>query len=51
MSETSKYRHLTEPYCRDGAGRPLTVLDVASQGDPVVTWAWQLDLPEAEFHH
>jgi SAM-dependent methyltransferase len=51
MSETAKYRTLTEGYCRDGAGRPLTVLDVASQGDPVVTWAWQLDLPEAEFHH
>jgi SAM-dependent methyltransferase len=51
MSETARYRHLTEPYCKDGAGRPLTVLDVASQGDPVVTWAWQLDLPEAEFAH
>ncbi len=51
MSETSKYRSLTSLHCRDLNGVPLTVLDVASQGDPVVPWAWQLDLPEAEFHH
>lgn len=44
-SETAKYRHLTEKYCA-GAG-----LDVASQGDPVVPWAWQLDLPPTEFAH
>lgn len=43
MSETSKYRHMTGPYCQ-GCG-----IDIASQGDPVVPWAWQLDLPEKEF--
>ncbi len=45
LSETAKYRHLTEKYCV-GCG-----LDVASQGDPVVPWAWQLDLPKAAFDH
>lgn len=45
MSETSKYRSLTLPYCQ-GCG-----IDIASQGDPVVRWAWQLDLPKAEFDH
>lgn len=49
MSETAKYRHLTVKYCYGERGTPLTVLDVASQGDPVVPWAWQLDLPRAEF--
>lgn len=44
-SETAKYRTLTVPYCK-GAG-----LDIASQGSPVVPWAWQLDLPPAEFEH
>lgn len=44
-SETEKYRHLTVPYLK-GCG-----LDVASQGNGVVPWAWQLDLPEAEFAH
>lgn len=43
MSETSKYRHLTLPYCQ-GCG-----IDIASQGDPVVNTAFQLDLPKAEF--
>jgi len=42
-SETSKYRHLTTPYCK-GA-----VLDIGSQGSPVVPWAWSLDLPPDEF--
>ena len=44
-SETAKYRNLTTPYCR-GAG-----LDIASQGSPVVPWAWQLDLPHEEFSY
>ena len=44
-SETARYRHLTEDYCV-GAG-----LDIASAGDPVVPWAWQLELPKAEFAH
>lgn len=43
MSETAKYRHLTEPYCQ-GAG-----VDIASQGDAVVPWAMSFDLPEPEF--
>lgn len=43
MSETSKYRHLTSPYCK-GAG-----VDIASQGDAVVPWAISFDLPEKEF--
>lgn len=43
QSETAKYRHLTVPYL---AG---TVLDIASQGDPVVPWAFSLDLPIAEY--
>lgn len=44
-SETEKYRHLCAPYCI-GCG-----VDVASQGVPVVPWAMQFDLPEAEFLH
>lgn len=43
MSETAKYRHLTAPYCL-GNG-----VDVGSQGDPVVPWAIQVDLPAEEF--
>lgn len=46
QSETAKYRHLTSHYCNNGCG-----IDIASQGDPVVPWAWQLDLPTAEFKH
>lgn len=44
-SETSKYRHLTVKYC-EGCG-----VDIASQGDPVVPWAWQLDLPKERFDY
>lgn len=51
MSETAKYRIQTTKYCYDATGTPVTVLDVASQGDPVVPWAWQLDLPPSEFRH
>lgn len=43
MSETARYRHLVEKYCT-GCG-----LDVGSGGDPVVPWAWQLDLKIQEF--
>jgi SAM-dependent methyltransferase len=43
MSETSKYRHLTTPYC-NGNG-----VDIASQNDPVVPWAVSLDLPHDEY--
>lgn len=42
-SETAKYRKFTVQYC-EGCG-----IDIASQGDPVVPWAWQLDLPPEEF--
>lgn len=42
-SETAKYRHLTTEHCV-GCG-----VDIASQGDPVVPWAMQLDLPPEEF--
>jgi SAM-dependent methyltransferase len=37
-SETSKYRHITEPYCT-GVG-----VDIGSSGDPVVPHAIQIDL-------
>ncbi len=42
-TESAKYRQLTEKFCT-GCG-----IDLASKGDPVVPWAWSLDLPEAEF--
>ena len=51
MSETEKYLSLTQRYCYRDDGKPGTVLDVASQGSPVVPWAWQLDLPPQEFAH
>lgn len=43
MSETSKYRSLTVEHCT-GNG-----VDLGSQGDPVVPWAIQVDLPDEEF--
>jgi SAM-dependent methyltransferase len=43
QSETEKYRMLTTKYC-GGCG-----IDIASQGDPVVPWAWSFDLPQDEF--
>jgi SAM-dependent methyltransferase len=43
VSETAKYRMLTTKYC-GGCG-----IDIASQGDPVVPWAWSFDLPERSF--
>lgn len=45
QSESAKQRQHTTKYCV-GAG-----LDIGSQGDPVVPWAWQLDLPPEEFRH
>jgi len=42
-SETAKYRHLTAIHCM-GCG-----IDIASQGNPVVPWAWQIDLPVEEY--
>jgi SAM-dependent methyltransferase len=44
MTETAKYRTLTTKYC-EGCG-----VDVASQGDPVVPWAMNFDLPDDEFN-
>lgn len=44
MSETSKYRHLTVPHCHREDGQPGCGVDIASGGDPVVPWAWQLEL-------
>lgn len=52
MSEMTKYRHLILKYCQAESENfhiPITVLDIASQGDPVCPWAWSLDLPEKEF--
>ncbi len=43
-SETAKYRHLTAEYCFQN-DMPAVGVDIASQGDPVVPWAIQLDLP------
>lgn len=45
MSETSKHRELTVPYC-EGNG-----IDIGSGGDPVVPWAISFDLPRKEFLH
>lgn len=43
MSETSKYRHLTNKYCV-GNG-----VDIGSGGDPVVPWAIQVDLSDESY--
>lgn len=48
-SETSKYRHLTRQYCLEPDGQPGCGVDIASQGDPVVPWAWQLELPPEKY--
>jgi predicted SAM-dependent methyltransferase len=45
MSETSKYRHLTTPYCK-GNG-----IDIASGGDAVVPWAMSVELEEDEYNY
>lgn len=44
-SETARYRSLTVPLCV-GNG-----CDVGSGGDPVVPWAIQIELSEAEYAH
>ncbi len=49
MSETSRYRHLTRPYCLLPNGEPGCGVDLASGGDPVVSWAWQLELPHDQY--
>jgi SAM-dependent methyltransferase len=49
LSETSKYRHLTEKYCYREDGKPGCGIDIASQGDPVVPWALSFDLSHYEF--
>lgn len=43
MSETARYRSLTEKWCI-GNG-----VDIGSQGDPVVPWAIQVELPDEQF--
>lgn len=48
-SESSKYKALTRQYCRLTNGQPGCGVDIASQGDPVVPWAIQFDLPPQEF--
>jgi len=49
MSETARYRHLTRKYCLRSDGEPGCGVDLASGGDPVVPWAWQLELPHDEY--
>lgn len=43
-SETAKYRHLVQRWCREPGG-----VDIGSQGAAVFPWAISFDLPEAEF--
>lgn len=45
MSETGKYTHLTQPFLKGN------VVDIGSQGWPVVPWAIQVELPEKEYAH
>lgn len=49
MSETSRYRSLTRKYCLRQDGEPGCGVDLASGGDPVVPWAWQLELPHDRY--
>lgn len=49
MTETSKYRAFTERYCYRPDGLPGCGIDLGSQGDPIVSWCWQLDLPKDKF--
>lgn len=51
MSETSKYRDITVPYCYRDDGQPGCGVDIASGGDPVVPWAWQLELLHDQYMH
>jgi len=51
-SETSKYLLLTRPYCYTDPrvmDTPGCGIDIGSQGEPVVPWAMQVDLPYHEF--
>lgn len=48
-SESSRYKSLTREWCYRDDGQPGCGVDIASQGDPVVPWAMQLDLPPQEF--
>lgn len=50
-SETARYRHLTAKYCYTADGEPGCGVDLASQGDSVVPWAFGFDLPQAEFDY
>lgn len=43
MSETAKHRELVLRYCEGN------ILDIGSGGDPIVPWAIQLDLPQANY--
>ncbi len=49
MSETARYRHITRKYCLRSDGEPGCGVDLASGGDPVVPWAWQLELPHDHY--
>ncbi len=62
MSETARYRQFTVPYCmvpnpdpnrfpppHFGERVPGCGVDLASGGDPVVPWAWQLELPPDQY--
>jgi len=46
MTETSRYLHLTTPYVTG-----LNVIDIGSQGDPVVPRAIQIELPPDDYSH
>lgn len=43
MSETNKYKHLTQQYCSGN------VIDIGSQGWPVVDSAIQIELPPGDY--
>jgi len=64
MSETGRYRSIVAPYCmvpnpdpnrfpppHFGERVPGVGIDLASGGDPVVPWAWQLELPPDQYAH
>lgn len=51
QSESAKYVHLVAKYCYRSDGQPGCGVDVASQGAPLVPWAFNVDLPIDEFNH
>lgn len=51
MSETHKYLTFTQKYCYRPDGLPGCGVDIASGGAPVVSWAWQLELPPGQYAH